>query len=151
MEYAKPFVVGGGVIAAGKYLSKFVNPAIAPLVGGLPTGVIASFFLSNDKARKGYYHGYVYSSLVLFFVVVGIHLAGEYTAMAMDLVSLLGLLVWGAISYFVINAEVISREKGGKKSGRGGRKRGGGGSGYGVRHLYSQDPHAQRWARVPAQ
>ena len=146
MEYVKPFVIGGGVIAAGKYLSNFVNPAIAPLVGGLPTGVIASFFLNNDKARKGYYHGYVYSSFVLFFVVTAIHLAGEYTNMAMDLVSLLGLLVWGSISYFVINAEVISKGKGGKKKSMG--KKRGGGPGYGRRHMYNDDPRAQQWARV---
>tara|TARA_B100002051_G_scaffold255060_1_gene270341 strand:+ start:2067 stop:2516 length:450 start_codon:yes stop_codon:yes gene_type:complete len=144
MEYVKPFVVGGGVITAGKYLSQFVDPAIAPLVGGLPTGVIASFFLANDKARKGYYNGYVYSSFVLFFVIVLIHLAGEYTNLAMDLVSLVGLLVWGGISYFVINAEVLSKRKGGKK-GKGKKKRGGAGH---VRHLYNQDGHAARWSRV---
>ena len=144
MEYVKPFVIGGGVITAGKYLSQFVDPAIAPLVGGLPTGVLASFFLSSDKARKGYYSGYVYSSFVLFFVIVLIHLAGEYTNIAMDIVSLIGLLVWGGISYFVINAEVVSKRKGGKKSR--GKKRGGGIGG--ARHLYNQDGHAARWGRI---
>ena len=130
MEYVKPFVIGGGLITLGKYTSKFVNPAIAPLIGGLPTGVIASFFLDNDKMRKGYYNGYVYSSFVLFFVIVGIHLAGEYTKLSMDLVSLIGLIVWGGISYMVITAEVISGKGKGKSKGKGRRtKRGGGGGG----------------------
>ena len=142
MEYAKPFVIGGGVIAAGKYLSKFVDPAIAPLVGGLPTGVIASFFLDNDKARKGYYSGYVYSSFVLFLVITAIHLVGEHTKLPMDMVSLGGLAIWGGISYFVINAEVVGKKKGKKRSG------GGSGSMRGSRHLYNQDPHAQRWTHV---
>ncbi len=69
MEYVKPFVIGGGLITLGKYTSKFVNPSIAPLIGGLPTGVIASFFLDNDKMRKGEYNGSVYSYFVLFFLV----------------------------------------------------------------------------------
>lgn len=142
MEYLKPFVIGGGLITLGKYTSRFVNPAIAPLIGGLPTGVIASFFLDNDKVRKGYYSGYVYSSFVLFFVIAAIHLAGEHTAMAMDLISFIGLLVWGAISYVVINAEVISK---GKRKGAG-RQRGGG-SGH-RRHLYNQDPRAERWSTL---
>ncbi len=123
MEYVKPFVIGGGVITAGKYLSQFVDPAIAPLVGGLPTGVLASFFLENDKARKGYYSGYVYSSFVLFFVILLIHLVGEHTRVAMDVVSLVGLLVWGGISYLVINAELITKHKGGKPKKKKGGKR----------------------------
>ncbi len=143
MEYVKPFVVGGGLIALGKYTSRFVDPAIAPLIGGLPTGVIASFFLDSDKIRKGYYSGYVYSSFVLFFVIAAIHLVGEYTAMSMDLVSFLGLCVWGAISYVVIQAEVISKKGKGRK--RAGRQRGGGG---GARHLYQHDPHSMRWTSI---
>lgn len=118
MEYAKPFVIGGGLIALGKYTSKFVDPAIAPLIGGLPTGVIASFFLDNDKMRKGYYHGYVYSSFVLFFVIAAIHLAGEHTKLPMDLISLVGLAAWGGISYLVINAEILAGQK---KKGKGKR------------------------------
>lgn len=143
MDLVKPFVIGGGLISLGKYVSRFVNPAIAPLIGGLPTGVIASFFLDNDQVRKGYYSGYVYSSFVLFFVIAGIHLAGEHTAMSMDLISFIGLAVWGAISYVVINAEVISK---GKTNG-GRRRRSGGGPG-GRRHLYNQDPRAQNWSRT---
>lgn len=141
MEYVKPFVIGGGLITLGKYTSKFVDPAIAPLIGGLPTGVIASFFLDNDKMRKGYYNGYVYSSFVLFFVIAAIHLAGEYTAMSMDLISFVGLVIWGGISYVVIHAEVLSK----KKKGKGKAKRGGGGHG---RHLYNSDPRAMRWTTL---
>ena len=142
MEYVKPFVIGGGLITLGKYTSKFVDPAIAPLIGGLPTGVIASFFLDNDKMRKGYYNGYVYSSFVLFFVIAAIHLAGEHTAMSMDLISFVGLVVWGGISYVVINAEILSKKK---KKGKGKAKRGGSGHG---RHLYNSDPHAMRWTTL---
>ena len=141
MEYVKPFVIGGGLITLGKYTSKFVDPAIAPLIGGLPTGVIASFFLDNDKMRKGYYNGYVYSSFVLFFVIAAIHLAGEHTAMSMDLISFVGLVIWGGISYVVIHAEVLAK----KKKGKGKAKRGGGGHG---RHLYNSDPRAMRWTTL---
>lgn len=141
MEYVKPFVIGGGLITLGKYTSKFVDPAIAPLIGGLPTGVIASFFLDNDKMRKGYYNGYVYSSFVLFFVIAAIHLAGEHTAMSMDLISFVGLVIWGGISYVVINAEILSK----KKKGKGKAKRGGSGHG---RHLYNSDPRAMRWTTL---
>ena len=141
MEYVKPFVIGGGLITLGKYTSKFVDPAIAPLIGGLPTGVIASFFLDNDKMRKGYYNGYVYSYFVLFFVIAAIHLAGEHTAMSMDLISFVGLVIWGGLSYVVINAEILSK----KKKGKGKAKRGGSGHG---RHLYNSDPRAMRWTTL---
>ena len=47
MEYVKPFLIGGGVIGGSKLASKIMGPALAPLVGGMPTGIIASFFLKG--------------------------------------------------------------------------------------------------------
>ena len=45
MDYIKPFLIGGSLIAGSKYISHFVAPEYSPLIGGLPTGIIASFFI----------------------------------------------------------------------------------------------------------
>ena len=55
MEYVKPFLIGGSVIAGSKLAAKIMGPALAPLVGGMPTGIIASFFLKGDDKKKKYY------------------------------------------------------------------------------------------------
>jgi hypothetical protein len=109
MEYAKPFLIGGSVIAGSKYVSTLVNPALAPLVGGMPTGIIASFFLSSNKEKKKFYTGYAYSSLVLFFSVLFIHKVSDVTSYSIDMISIAALFLWAAISYVVINNFAIKK------------------------------------------
>ena len=51
MDLVKPFFIGGAVIAGSKAVSKIAPPALSPLIGGMPTGIIATFFLDNDKEK----------------------------------------------------------------------------------------------------
>ena len=75
MEYVKPFLIGGAVIGGSKAASKLMGPALAPLVGGMPTGIIASFFLKGDDKKRKYFEGYASSSFTLFLAILFIHLA----------------------------------------------------------------------------
>ena len=59
MEYVEPFLIGGSVIAGAKLASKYMGPAFAPLIGGMPTGIIAAFFLNNNKNKRIYFNGYI--------------------------------------------------------------------------------------------
>jgi ABC-type cobalamin transport system permease subunit len=110
MEYVKPFLIGGTVIAGSKFAGNYASPALAPIIGGMPTGIIASFFLTSDKERREYFNGYAYSSLLLFFAVLFIHIASEHTKTSVDLISGVGFVVWGILSYALIKARGLDKK-----------------------------------------
>jgi hypothetical protein len=104
MEFVKPFLIGGCVIAGSKVVAKYSSPALAPLVGGMPTGIIASFFMSKQDDKRKYFDGYFYSSILLAVAIVCIDLiVSKNKSMNVDIVSGLGLIVWALLTYFVIN------------------------------------------------
>ena len=104
MEFIKPFLIGGCVIAGSKVVAKYSSPALAPLVGGMPTGIIASFFMSKQEDKRKYFDGYFYSSILLAISIVCIDLiAGGNKKMNVDLISVIGLIIWAILSYFAIN------------------------------------------------
>ena len=110
MEYIKPFLIGGTVIAGSKFAGNYASPALAPIIGGMPTGIIASFFLSSDKARRSYFNGYAYSSFLLFLAVLFIHLATQHTKISVDLISGVGFVVWAILSYALIKARGLDKK-----------------------------------------
>ena len=109
MDILKPFLIGGSVIAGSKFVSKYASPALAPLVGGLPTGIIATFFMDTDKSKRLYYTGYAYSSFLLFIAVLICHLWSSNTQTSVNIISSICLLVWAILSYLVINFFVIKK------------------------------------------
>lgn len=103
-EVVKAFILGGATIATAKYISQFVNPAFAPLIAGMPTGILTSFFLATDKARREYYSGYFISISILALIVIFCHIIATYVpTIPIDLVSFIAIPLWGAISYIAIN------------------------------------------------
>ena len=102
MEYLEPFLIGGSIIVGSKFVASYANPTLAPLIGGMPTGIIASYFLSSQHKKKQYFNGYVYSSFVLFLAILFIHLTSNKTNINIDIISAFGLVVWGFISFVVI-------------------------------------------------
>ena len=115
MDLIKPFLIGGSVIAGSKYISKFVSPALAPLIGGMPTGIIATFFLNNDEQKRKYYDGYAYSSFVLFLAILLIHMWSRHSKLHVNIISLVSLIVWAIMSYYIVNFFVLSKKKVSKK------------------------------------
>ena len=115
MEYIKPFLIGGAVIGGSKAASKIMGPALAPLVGGMPTGIIASFFLKGDDKKRKYFEGYVYSSFTLFLSILFIHLATmHFQKVSVNIISGISFIIWAIISYFVIKMRTKKGKKGKK-------------------------------------
>ena len=103
MEYANPFLIGGSVIAGSKLAAKMVGPALAPIVGGMPTGIIASFFLKSQNAKREYFAGYLYSSILLAIAIMFIHFTSMfYKQWNVDIISGIALAIWAVLSYYVI-------------------------------------------------
>jgi len=98
-HFVKEFLIGGTIISGVKLLSQYTSPSVAALLGGLPTGVIASFFLNSKKDKKEYYDGYIYSSFILFLSVVVIHFLLNKTTLPADPVAAAGLVAWAIFSY----------------------------------------------------
>lgn len=103
MEFAKEFVIGGSVIAGSKFVSKYLGPAFGPIVGGMPTGIIAAYFLASRSDKFKYYAGYFYTSFLLFLAITGIHFTSKYYDKAsIDIISTIYILLWGVASYFLV-------------------------------------------------
>lgn len=109
MEYIKPFLIGGSVIAGSKLVSEYGPPELAPLIGGMPTGIIAAYFLTTDAAKKKYFNGYVYSSFTLFLSILLISLLQNNTSININVISGTALVVWAIFTYIVINVFVIKK------------------------------------------
>ena len=59
-----PFLIGGTVISGVKYASSYIeNPAVAAIIGGIPTGLISMYFVSDEKTLK-YAHNYFFVTLL---------------------------------------------------------------------------------------
>ena len=107
----KPFLVGGAVIGGSHLVSQFAPAQFAPLIGGMPTGIIASYFLASQQKKQEYFTGYAVSSVVLTLAIVGLH----YTTVAMpktsvDVISTVFLLIWAIISFFAIKTFVRNKK-----------------------------------------
>lgn len=103
MEYVNPFLIGGSVIAGSKIVAKFAGPSLAPIVGGMPTGIIASFFLKTQQAKRDYFSGYFYSSILLAIAIMFIHFISINTKWNVDIISSVALAIWAILSYIAIN------------------------------------------------
>lgn len=104
MEYIKQFLIGGSVIAGSKFASKILGPELAPIIGGLPTGIIASFFLTSNHVKEKYFEGYVYTSFILFLAILFIHLITKhYPKISVNIVSSSAFVVWVILSYIIVN------------------------------------------------
>tara|TARA_Y100000389_G_scaffold145109_1_gene143573 strand:+ start:1201 stop:1533 length:333 start_codon:yes stop_codon:yes gene_type:complete len=110
MDYIKPFLIGGAVIAGSKFVADNGPPQLAPLIGGMPTGIVASYFLANDDNRRKYFDGYVYSSFTLFIAILAIYILDNKTSIHVNIISGIALVLWAIITYFVINKFVKSKK-----------------------------------------
>jgi len=107
MTYIKPFLLGGSIIAGTKYVSTFMNPSLAPIIGGMPTGIIASFFLAKQTEKRSFFASYVYTSFLLFLAILFIHQLSIHTNINIDIISSIGIVVWGILSYFTVEYFIL--------------------------------------------
>lgn len=103
MEYIKPFFIGGSVIAGSKFVSNYANPVFASLIGGMPTGILASYFLLNNKTKQSFFQGYAVSAPILALAIGFIYLMTiQFQNISVNILSTIGLFVWAVLSYTVI-------------------------------------------------
>jgi hypothetical protein len=96
-------LIGGSVIAGAQLVSKHVPGEYAALIGGLPTGIIASFFMASNSTKRGYFHGYIYTSLMLTLAILFIiFMIKRKPEMNINHIALIGLVFWAIISYIII-------------------------------------------------
>jgi hypothetical protein len=99
----KPFLIGGTVIAGSHIVSQFAPAKFAPLIGGMPTGIIASYFFATQQKKHEYFAGYAVSAVVLAIAIVGL----QYTLTILpktnvDIISAVFLIIWAIISFFAV-------------------------------------------------
>lgn len=99
-----PFLIGGTVISGVKYVSSHIkNPAVAAIIGGVPTGLISMYFVSDEKTLK-YAHNYFFVTLSLLTAIAVFYVLHTYTEVKKDIVLLIALGCWAlfiAIKYVV--------------------------------------------------
>jgi len=102
-KYITPFIIGGSIITGSKIISSYMTPAVGSLVGGMPTGIVSSFFIGNDNEKRNYYEGHVYHSFILFLTVLGIHLMSIHSEISINVISSVGFILWAITSYVLLN------------------------------------------------
>ena len=114
-KYLTPFLIGGSAIAGSKYLSTKVNPAYASMLAGMPTGILGSFFLANDKVKREFYKGYAVGDVVVGITIVLIALATtHFDKINVNILSIIGYFVWLILTYIGIRFFIV--KKGNKKT-----------------------------------
>lgn len=89
-----PFLIGGTVISGVKYSSEHIpNPAVAAIIGGIPTGLISMYFVANDKSL-GYSHNYFYVTLSLLTAIAIFYTLYTYTNLSKNVVVSVSLACW---------------------------------------------------------
>ena len=53
-QYIIPFFIGGGTVAGVKLLSTVVSPVYAAILGALPVGFLAVYFIEDIKKHRPY-------------------------------------------------------------------------------------------------
>jgi len=89
-----PFLIGGTVIAGVKYASIHIkNPAVAAIIGGIPTGLLSIYFISDDKTLK-YAHNYFFVTLSLLAAIAIFYTLHTYTNMSKNTIWIISLICW---------------------------------------------------------
>jgi hypothetical protein len=92
-----PFLIGGSVIAGVKFAATHLdNPALAAILGGLPTGLISIYFLTSSKSI-GYAHDYFYVTLILATAILTFYLLHIHTKMDKNVILLISLISWASL------------------------------------------------------
>lgn len=103
LQYLEAFLIGGCVVAGAKLASAVVDPAYAGLVSGMPMGLIASFFMANDKVRKRFYGGYMITDIVTAISISVLYaMTRIFKTTPVNYISAIGYVVWLVCSYLSI-------------------------------------------------
>jgi hypothetical protein len=103
-----PFLIGGSVITGVKFMATHLNnPALAAILGGIPTGLISIYFLTSDKSI-GYAYDYFYVTLILATAILAFYLIHIHTKLDKNVVLAIALATWVVlvlIRYFFVSGK----------------------------------------------
>ena len=89
-----PFLIGGTVIAGVKYASEHIkNPAVAAVIGGIPTGLISIYFIADAKCLK-YAHNYFFVTLSLLAAIAIFYSIYTYSNLSKGISLAISLVCW---------------------------------------------------------
>ena len=112
LNYLSSFFYSGTLVAGSKYVSTWMDPAFAPIVAGLPVGIVGSFFLDTEEAKKRYYAGFMYSSIVLAIAAFTMYMVILlFPGISMSAIGIIGLFLWALISLVTIYYFLVIRAK----------------------------------------
>lgn len=110
IDYLSSFFYSGSLVAGSKYIARWFDAAFAPIAAGLPVGIIGSFFLDTEEAKKRYYSGFMYSSMILTVCVFVMYMISLlFPSIAMDTISVVGLALWGVLSWITIFFMIVHK------------------------------------------
>lgn len=93
-EILIPFFIGGVVISSVKFISTHLdNPALAAIIGGIPTGLISIYFLSSQKSLK-YSQNYFFVTLSLLTAILSFYLMILYTDIEKNKILIISIVLW---------------------------------------------------------
>ena len=92
-----PFLLGGTIIAGVKFIATDLhNPALAAVVGGAPTGMIAMFFLSQ-KVTIPYAHNYFFMNLILMTATSLFYILRAHFNVEQNIALISSLVCWAIL------------------------------------------------------
>lgn len=96
-NFIVPFLLGGSIIASVKYIATYSNnPGLAAVAGGLPTGLISIYFLTQDQTIP-YAQNYFYVTLILATSIILFYLLRIHTSWDKNIILLVALLTWATL------------------------------------------------------
>ena len=100
-----PFLIGGTIISGVKYSSTYIkNPAIAAIIGGIPTGLISIYFIIDDEKTRKYVYNYFFVTLSLLISICIFYALIIYTKLNKNIILIISLCLWViliSIRYFL--------------------------------------------------
>jgi hypothetical protein len=110
IQYLSTFFYSGALVSGSKYVSRWIDSAFAPIVAGLPVGIIGSFFLDTEQSKRRYYAGFMYSSIILAICVFKMYMSALlFPDVSMNTISVIGLALWGIISWITIFFVIVRK------------------------------------------
>lgn len=92
-----PFLIGGTIITGVKFTATHIdNPALAAILGGLPTGLISIYFLTSEKSIS-YAHDYFFVTLSLLTAIMVFYMINVHTKLSKNLILLIALFSWATL------------------------------------------------------
>jgi hypothetical protein len=92
------FLIGGLLVGSTRYLSGIIGPEYASLVGGLPVGLIAPYFLDTPREKIRFLWGYRHLVLLFAIILVEMYYLLHRTELSAEWIAGILLLSWGIVS-----------------------------------------------------